>query len=148
MRRHGGTVVMTYGVKRGDFKKMGALLAVAGIFEPDMTRLKRCGFFTTLHRHEDDWVSPNGRTADGKTWLLGPIVPSAQASYEPRGYMKGGGPEEKFPGRKRSWGGGGAHMFIQLPHGPKGWRSRLRRYVLFWEIAAGHNGPGRATNRR
>jgi hypothetical protein len=33
------------GVKRRDFKKMRALLAAAGIFVPDMTHLKRCGFF-------------------------------------------------------------------------------------------------------
>jgi hypothetical protein len=39
MRRHGGTMVMTYGVK------MRVLLAAAGIFVPDMTHLKRCGFF-------------------------------------------------------------------------------------------------------
>jgi hypothetical protein len=45
MRRHGDTTVMTYGVKRRDFKKMGILLAAAGIFVPDMTHLKRCGFF-------------------------------------------------------------------------------------------------------
>jgi hypothetical protein len=45
VRRHGGTIVMAYGVKRRDFKKMGALLAAAGIFGPDMTHLKRCGFF-------------------------------------------------------------------------------------------------------
>jgi hypothetical protein len=44
MRRHGGTTVMTYGVKRRDFKKMRVLLAAAGILVPDMTRLKRCGF--------------------------------------------------------------------------------------------------------
>jgi hypothetical protein len=45
MRRHGGTIVMAYGFKRRDFKKMRALLAAAGIFVPDMTRLKRCGLF-------------------------------------------------------------------------------------------------------
>jgi hypothetical protein len=36
---------MAYGVKRRDLKKMGVLLAAAGIFVPDMTPLKRCGFF-------------------------------------------------------------------------------------------------------
>jgi hypothetical protein len=45
MRRHGGTAVMAYGFKRRDFKKMRVLLAAAGIFVPDMTHLKRCGFF-------------------------------------------------------------------------------------------------------
>jgi hypothetical protein len=45
LRRHGGTVVVICGVKRRDFKKMGVLLAAAGIFVPDMTHLKRCGFF-------------------------------------------------------------------------------------------------------
>jgi hypothetical protein len=38
-------MVMAYGFKRRDFKKMGVLLAAAGIFVPDMTHLKRCGFF-------------------------------------------------------------------------------------------------------
>ena len=37
--------MVIYGVNRGDSKKMGALLAAAGIFVPDMTRLKRCRFF-------------------------------------------------------------------------------------------------------
>jgi hypothetical protein len=45
MRRHGGTMAMACGLKRRDFKKMRALLAAAGICVPDMTRLKRCGFF-------------------------------------------------------------------------------------------------------
>ena len=44
-RRHVGTIGMIYGVKRKDFKKMGILLAAAEIFVPDMTHLKRCGFF-------------------------------------------------------------------------------------------------------
>ena len=47
IRRHGGTVLMTYGVQREDFKKIRNLLAAEGIFVPDMTHLKRCGFFTT-----------------------------------------------------------------------------------------------------
>jgi hypothetical protein len=38
-------MVMAHGLKRRDFKKMRALLAAAGICVPDMTRLKRCGFF-------------------------------------------------------------------------------------------------------
>jgi hypothetical protein len=45
MRCHGGTIVMAFGVKMRDFKKMRVLLAAAGIFVPDMTRLKRCGSF-------------------------------------------------------------------------------------------------------
>jgi hypothetical protein len=45
MRRHGGTMVMAYGFKRRDFKKMRALLAAAGICVPGMTHLKRCEFF-------------------------------------------------------------------------------------------------------
>jgi hypothetical protein len=45
MRRHGGTMVLAYGVKRRDFKNMRVLLAAAGIFVPDMTHLKRSGFF-------------------------------------------------------------------------------------------------------
>ena len=40
MRRHGGTAVMIYGVKRKDLKKMRVLLAAADIFVPDMTHLK------------------------------------------------------------------------------------------------------------
>jgi hypothetical protein len=40
--RHGGTIVVIYGVKRRGSKKMGVLLAAAGIFVPDMTCLKRC----------------------------------------------------------------------------------------------------------
>jgi hypothetical protein len=49
MRRHGGTVVIAYGFKRRDFishhhgfKRKGG---TSRIFVPDMTRLKRCGFF-------------------------------------------------------------------------------------------------------
>jgi hypothetical protein len=38
-------MAMAYGLKRRDFKKMRALLAAAGICVPDMTHLKRCGFF-------------------------------------------------------------------------------------------------------
>jgi hypothetical protein len=40
-------IVVAYGIKRRDFKEMRVLwpLATAGIFVPDMTRLKRCGFF-------------------------------------------------------------------------------------------------------
>jgi hypothetical protein len=44
MQRHGGTMVMAFGVKMRDFKKRRVLLAAAGIFVPDMTHLKRCGF--------------------------------------------------------------------------------------------------------
>jgi hypothetical protein len=45
LRRHGGTIVVICGVKRRYFKKMRVLLAAAGIFVPDMNRLKRCRFF-------------------------------------------------------------------------------------------------------
>jgi hypothetical protein len=45
LRRHDGTIVVIYGVKRRDSKKMRVLLVAAGIFVPDMTRLKRCGLF-------------------------------------------------------------------------------------------------------
>ena len=77
-----------YGVQRRDFKKIRLLLAAEGIFVPDMTHLKRCGFFTTEHYayHEDDWKSPNGRSVSGQTWLLKAIAPPSQASYGPRGY--------------------------------------------------------------
>jgi hypothetical protein len=62
IRRHGGTVLMIYGVQRKDYKKIRILLAAEGIFVPDMTHLKRCGFFTVDHYHKDDWKSPNERT--------------------------------------------------------------------------------------
>ena len=45
LRRHGGIIVVICGVKRRYFKKMRVLLAAAGIFVPDMNRLKRCRFF-------------------------------------------------------------------------------------------------------
>jgi hypothetical protein len=53
IRRHGGTVLMIYGVQRKDFKKIRILLAAEGIFVPDMAHLKRCGFFTVHHYHQD-----------------------------------------------------------------------------------------------
>jgi hypothetical protein len=46
IRRHGGTVLMIYGVQRKDFKKIRILLAAEGVFVPDMTHPKGCGFFT------------------------------------------------------------------------------------------------------
>jgi hypothetical protein len=49
MRRHGGTILVVYGVQRRDFKKIRLLLAAEGFFVPDMTHLKRCGFITTEH---------------------------------------------------------------------------------------------------
>ena len=78
MRRHGGTVVMAYGVKRRDFKKMRVLLAAAGIFVPDMTHLKRCGFFggamskrERLRRaKKKDSVYPIGDGENGKARSL------------------------------------------------------------------------------
>jgi hypothetical protein len=71
IRRHGGTVLVVYGVQRRDFKKIRLLLAAEGIFvPPDMTHLKRCGFFATGHYHKGDWKSPSGRMAEGKTWFL------------------------------------------------------------------------------
>jgi hypothetical protein len=54
IRRHGGTVLVIYGVQREDFKKVRILLAAEGIFVPDMTRLKRWGFFTVYRYHQDD----------------------------------------------------------------------------------------------
>ena len=55
IRRHGGAVLMIYGVQRKDFKKIRILLAAEGIFVPDMTHLKRCGFSTVGNYHQDDW---------------------------------------------------------------------------------------------
>jgi hypothetical protein len=49
MRRHRGTVVMACCVKRRDSKKMGVLLAAAGIFVPDMTRLNEGIVSTVWH---------------------------------------------------------------------------------------------------
>jgi hypothetical protein len=40
IRRHGGTILVVYGVQRRDFKKIKLLLAAEGIFVPDMTRPK------------------------------------------------------------------------------------------------------------
>ena len=64
IRRHGGTVLVIYGVQRKDFKKIRILLAAEGIFVPDMAHLKRCGFFTVHHYHQDDWKSPSGRMSE------------------------------------------------------------------------------------
>ena len=86
IRRHGGTVLMIYGVQRKDFKKIRILLAAEGTFVPDMTRPKRCGFFTVHHYHQGDWKSPSGRMPEEKTWLLKTIVPHSQASYGARDY--------------------------------------------------------------
>ena len=61
IRRHGATILVVYGVQRRDFKKIRLLLAAEGIFVPDMTHHKRCGFITTEHHHKDDWKSPSGR---------------------------------------------------------------------------------------
>jgi hypothetical protein len=101
--------LVVYGVQRRDFKKIRLLLAAEGIFVPDMTHLKRCGFITTKHYHKDDWKSPSGRMAEGKTWFLKVLAPSSQASYESKGYMQGtwkrrGKRLKKYPGQKRSWG--------------------------------------------
>jgi hypothetical protein len=102
MRRHGGTMVMTYGVK------MRVLLAAAGIFVPDMTHLKRCGFFggamskrERLRRaKKKDSVYPIGdgenkikkaRSSDkkrGPRWDL-----------NPRGYEQGIGPAQQRTGK-------------------------------------------------
>jgi hypothetical protein len=86
IRRHGGAVLMIYGVQRKDFKKIRLLLAAEEIFVPDMTHLKRCGFLTEHHYHQDDWKSPNGRNSEEKTWFLKIIVPHSQASEEAKDY--------------------------------------------------------------
>jgi hypothetical protein len=108
IRRHGGTVLMVYGVQRKYFKKIRILLAAEGIFVPDMTRPKRCGIFTVGHYHQDDWKSPNGRMSEEKTWFLKTIVPHSQASYGAKDYA--GDLEEKIPGAGAFMGGSmGAH---------------------------------------
>jgi hypothetical protein len=114
IRRHGGTVLVIYGVQRKDFKKIRILLAAEGIFVPDMTRLKRCGFFTVHHYHQDDWKSPNGRMSEEKTWFLKAIVPHSQASYEAKDYAgdleEAWNKIEKRPGAAAFMGGSlGAH---------------------------------------
>jgi hypothetical protein len=108
MRRHGGTMVMAYGFKRRDFKKMRVLLAAAGIFVPDMTHLKRCGLFGgTMSKRErlrrakkKDSVYPIGdgekeikkaRSSDKKR---GPRLDS-----NPRGYGQEIGPDHLRKGR-------------------------------------------------
>jgi hypothetical protein len=125
-RRHGGTVLMIYGVQRNDFKKIRTLLAAEEIFVPDMTHLKRCGFSTVGHYHKDDWKSPNGRMSEEKTWFLKIIVPHSQASDGAKGHV--GDLEEawkkikKIPGgRKPSWGEawGDPHRLFQLSYGPQ-----------------------------
>jgi hypothetical protein len=88
IRRHGGTVLVIYGAQRKDFKKIRILLAAEGIFVPDMTHLKRCGFFTTANYHEDDWKSPSGRMSEEKTWFLKAVVPHPQASYGAKDYAE------------------------------------------------------------
>jgi hypothetical protein len=106
---------MIHGVQRKDFKKIRILLAAEGIFVPDMTHPKRCGFFTVHHHHQDDWKSPNGRMSEEKTWLLKIIAPHPQASYRARDYA--GDLEEawkkieKIPGAEAFMGGsmGAAH---------------------------------------
>jgi hypothetical protein len=46
IRRHGGTVLLIYGVQRKGFKKIRILLAAEGIFVvPDMTHLKKVRIF-------------------------------------------------------------------------------------------------------
>jgi hypothetical protein len=114
IRRHGGAVLMIYGVQRKDFKKIRLLLAAEEIFVPDMTHLKRCGFLTEHHYHQDDWKSPNGRNSEEKTWFLKIIVPHSQASEEAKDYS--GDLEEawkkikKIPGAEAFMGGSmGAH---------------------------------------
>jgi hypothetical protein len=112
IRRHGGTVLMIYGVQRKDFKKIRILLAAEGIFVPDMTHLKRYGFSTEHHYHQDDWKSPNGRMCEERTWFLKVVVPHSQASYRAKGHA--GDMEEawkkieKIPGAKAFMGGGGS----------------------------------------
>jgi hypothetical protein len=108
-RRHGGTALMIQGVQRKGFKKIRILLAAEEIFVPDMTRLKRCGFFTVGHYHKDDWKSPNGRMPEEKTWFLKIIVPHSQASDGAKDYS--GDLEEawekikKIPGAEAFMGG-------------------------------------------
>jgi hypothetical protein len=103
-----------YGVQRKDFKKIRILLAAEGVFVPDMTHPKRCGFFTVHHYHQDDWKSPSGRMSGDKTWFLKVIVPHSQASYGAKDYA--GDLEEawkkieKIPGAEAFMGGStGAH---------------------------------------
>jgi hypothetical protein len=124
IRRHGGTALVIYGVQRKDFKKIRILLAAEGIFVPDMTRLKRCGFFTTAQYHEEDWKSPSGRISEEKTWFLKAVVPYSQASYGAKGYagdLKRRGKRLKNNRGKGVRGGknGGPHRLLQLSHGPQ-----------------------------
>jgi hypothetical protein len=78
MQRHGGTTVMAFGVKMRDFKKRRVLLAAAGIFVPDMTHLKRCGFIGgAMYKRErlrrakkKDSVYPIGDGENGKARSL------------------------------------------------------------------------------
>jgi hypothetical protein len=132
IRRHEETVLVIYGVQWKDFKKIRILLAAKGVFVPDMTHLKRCGFFTVGHYHKDDWKSPNGRMSEEKTWFLKAIVPAcSQASYGANDYagdLEGAWEKiEKIPGAKAFMGGSmGAHtgfFNFHMAHGPQecGW---------------------------
>jgi hypothetical protein len=57
IRRHGGTLLIIYVVSKGRISRKSGfcwLLTAEGIPVPDMTRLKRCGFFKVCHYHKDD----------------------------------------------------------------------------------------------
>jgi hypothetical protein len=116
---------MIYGVQRKDFKKIRILLAAEGIFVPDMTHLKRCGFFTVCRYHKGDWKSPNGRMSEEKTWFLKAIVPCSQASYEATDYagdLEGAWKKiENIPGAKAFMGGSmGPHTGFSTSTWPAG----------------------------
>jgi hypothetical protein len=137
MRRHGGTVVIIYGVKRKDFKKMRIMLAAEEVFVPDMTDLKRYGFYTKKEYHPDDWKTPDGRKNAPATWYMKPIVPANQASFFSRDFQgdleEAWSTIESIPGAVAFRGGGieGDTRASSTSTWPAGVWTSVRRWILY-----------------
>jgi hypothetical protein len=100
---------MAFGVKMRDFKKRRVLLAAVGIFVPDMTCLKRCGFIGgAMYKRErlrrakkKDSVYPIGDGKNGKARSLAKKRGSRRDSNQnPRGYDQEIGPAQQRTDRK------------------------------------------------
>ena len=101
IRRHGGAVLMIYGVQRKDFKKIRILLAAEEVFVPDMTHLKRCGSIGgAMYKREKFRISDRRRRKMQKpeVWpkKRGPRWDSNQ---NPRGYEQEIGPAQQRTGK-------------------------------------------------
>jgi hypothetical protein len=84
IRRHGGTVLVIYMVSKGRIsRKSGFCWLLRGLCTrvPDMTHLKRYGFFTVRHYHKGDWKSPSGRMSEEKIWFLKAVVPHSGGNH-------------------------------------------------------------------